>query len=207
MDLDSLKTSWQKETEDYTQLNQKDMEQLHLILKEKTAGVMINVKKKYETIISMVMMGMFLNILISPFLHWLLGDPGPVFRMPSLLSLLTIITACLVILIFYRIKYISLKTTVAVDDLKLALTDNIDQLKRSFKYEVQFLIALFILLMIIARMQSQYRGNGDFGDIFRLDIMLSILAGCALLTFGLLRRKRQYDRNIAELQQYLNELE
>jgi hypothetical protein len=202
-----LKSTWQKETDAYSQANKKDMEQLQLILKEKTSGVLVKVKKKYEAIISMILAGTFLNILLSPFLHWLLGEPGPVMRMPPLLSLLTVIMICLIILFFYWMKYISLKTTIPADDLKLTLAEKIRELKQSFKHELYFLSVLFVVLFIIGRMVSQYNGNGNFEDIFRTDILLAMLGATLLLVFGLVRRKKQYDSNIHELKQYLSEFE
>jgi len=207
MDLDHLKASWQKETEIYSQVNKKDMEQLQLILKEETAGVMVSVKKRYEKIITMIMIGTFLNILISPFLRWLLGDPGPVMRMPSPLSLMLVVVTCLVVLSFYWMKYVSLKTIIPEDDLKLTLAEHIRQLERSFKHEAYFFCILLVLLIISGRMVSQHNGNGDFGDIFRIDIMLAMLVATILLLFGLLRRKKQYDRNINELNKYLSEFD
>jgi len=206
MDLDNLKARWQKDSDGYAELNKKGMEQLQLILKEKTSGTLVKVKKKYERIISFILIGIFLNIVISPFLHWILGDSGPVLRMPALLPLLTFVTVCLMLMFFYWMKYISLKEITPADDLKLTLTEQIRQLKKSFKQETFFLIMLFLLLFTIGRMVSQYQGNGNFADIFRADIMLAMLAGVGLLLFGIWQRKKHYDRNIAELNLYLAEL-
>ncbi len=207
MDLDNLKATWQKDTDGYTELNSKDMEQLQLILKEKTSGTLVKVKKKYERIISFILIGTFLNIAISPFLHWILGDSGPMLRMPALLPLLTFVTVCLILMFFYWMKYISLKEITPADDLKRTLTEQIQQLKKSYKQEIYFLTMLFLLLFTIGRMVSQYQGNGNFADIFRLDIMLAMLAGVGLLLFGIWQRKKHYTRNIAELKQYLAELD
>lgn len=205
MELDDLKAKWQKETVEHSQLNQKNMEQLQVILKKKTSGVLFKVKKKYEKIISILFIGLFANIMISPFLHWILGEEGPVFRMPSLLPLLTIIILCMIILIFYWIKYISFNPNIVEDDLKTSLTENILNLKRSFRHEAWFLITLFVGLFIAGRSTSQAEGNGDFWDIFRTDIMLSIFAGCLLFAFALLLRSKQYKKNISELEGYLSE--
>ena len=207
MELDDLKSKWQKETVEHSQLNKKDMEQLQLILRKKTSGLLAGMKKKYESIISVLLVGMFANILISPFLHWILGDEGPVFRMPSLLPLLTIIILCMLVLIFYWIKYISFKTIIVEHDLKNSLKENIQSLKRSFKHEVWFLIVLFIGLFIAGRSTSQAEGNGLFWDIFRTDILLSLLAGCVLLAVVLFLRSGYYKRNIKELEGYLSEFE
>lgn len=47
MELDDLKAGWQKETDTHSQLNKKNMEQLQLILKEKTSATLIGVKKNF----------------------------------------------------------------------------------------------------------------------------------------------------------------
>ena len=79
MELDDLKDSWKKETELFTQVNKKDIAQVQLILQEKTSGVLEKVRKKYKVIMTMAFVAIFANIMISPFLHWILGDDGPVF--------------------------------------------------------------------------------------------------------------------------------
>ncbi len=205
MELDELKDKWQKENVEHSQLNQKNMEQLQLILQKKTSGVLVNIKKKYEKIISILLVGMFANILISPFLHWILGEEGPVFRMPSLLPLLTVILLCIIILIFYWIKYISFNSNIVENDLKTSLAESIRNLKRSFRHEAWFLIVLFFGLFIAGRSTSQAEGNGEFWDIFRMDIMFSLLAGCLLFAFALFLRSKQYKKNISELEGYLSE--
>lgn len=205
MELDDLKDKWYKETVENSQLNQKNMEQLQFILKKKTSGVLFKIKKKYEKIISILLVGLFANILISPFLHWILGEEGPVFRMPSLLPLLTVIILCMIILIFYWIKYISFNTNIVENDLKTSLTETIRNLKRSFRHEAWFLIILFIGLFTAGRSTSQAEGNGDFWDIFRTDIMLSMFTGCLLFAFVLFLRSKHYKMNIGELEGYLSE--
>jgi hypothetical protein len=207
MELDDLKAKWQKDAIEHSQLNKKDPEQLQVILRKKTSGLLVNIKKKYETIISILLVGMFANILISPFLHWILGEEGPVFRMPSLLPLLTIIIMCMIILMFYWIKYISFKTNIVENDLKNSLRENIQSLKRSFKQEACFLIALFIGLFIAGRSTSQAEGNGDFWDIFRADILISLFTGCLTIAFALFMRSKYYKKNIKELQEYLSEFD
>lgn len=208
MELDDLKASWQQENTDKTRLKQKNMEQLQIILNKKTSGIMQRVKSKYEFAISVLLIGVFLNVLISPFLHWLLGEPGPVFRMPdfkSLSSLFVVVLMFVVVLFFYWIKYTSVQTQVYSDDIKLTLLENIKKLKKSFRQEVFFLISFFVVFFIIARLHSQILGNGDFWDIFRKDILLSMLLSVTFFAVLIYRRAKHYYKNIKEFESYLSE--
>lgn len=205
MELDDLKVNWQKESTQNLEHNKQTMEQLQLILKEKTTATLSGMKKKYKTIIKLLIIGVTANVILSPFLHFLLGDDGPVFRLTysGIFSIITFVMICLVVILFYWVKYRS--TTVVNANLEVTLSQNIDSLKRSLKLEVTFIIALFFMLFIIGRMTSQYLGNGAFGDIFHTDIMLAIGAGVLMFAFYVYKRVKFYNRNISELQQYLNE--
>lgn len=208
MELDDLKANWQREIEKNLEINKQSMEQLQSILQQKTTGTLTGMKKKYEKIISFLLVGTLLNVLISPFLHFLLGDEGPVFRLTfsGLLSLITVVMMCLIVVFFYWLKYTALKTTISQDNLKLSLSENITGLKRSLKQEVYFIVALFVIVFICGRITSQYLGHGGFGDIFHLDIMLAMLAMISMMGFYIYKRITAYKKNIQELQKYLAEL-
>ncbi len=205
MELDDLKTKWQKESTQNLEHNKQTMEQLQLILKEKTVDTLSGMKKKYQKIIKLLIIGVTANVILNPFLHFLLGDDGPVFRLTfsGIFTIITFVAICLVVIFFYWVKFKS--KPVVNTNLEVTLSQNIDGLKKSLKQEVVFIIALFVILFTIARMTSQYLGNGDFGDIFHTDIMLAIGAGALMFTFYVYKRVSFYNRNIDELQQYLNE--
>jgi hypothetical protein len=207
MELDDLKIHWQKESMQNLEVNKQTMEQLQLILKEKTSATLSGMKKKHEKIITLLIMGVLFNIIVHPFLHFLLGDPGPVFRLTysGLLVSMTFVVICLVVIFFYWIKYRSMSISTVNTELKVTLSQNIERLKRSLKQEVIFIIALFVTLFTIGRMTSQYLGNGAFGDIFHTDIMLAIGAGMLMFAFYVYKRVSFYNQSISELQQYLNE--
>ena len=209
MELDDLKARWQKETKENLHLNKQSMEQLQGILKDKTSNTLTGVKRKYERIISFLMIGIFLNILISPFLHFLLGDEGPVFRLTfsGLLSLITVMIMGLIVLFFYWRKYSKFNAEVINDDLRKVLRDNISKLKGSLKHEIWFITILFASIFILGRASSQFLGNGDFGDIFRKDILLAMLAGFLIMGFYIYKRISAYRKNIKELQEYLSKLD
>ena len=209
MELDDLKIKWQKESTKNLEVNKQTMEQLQHILKEKTNVTLSGMKKKYEKVITLLLIGVIINIILSPFLHFLLGDEGPVFRLTysGLLSILTVVVVCLVVMLFYWIKFKSIPATGVNTNLKLTLSRNINSLKKSLRQEISFIIAIFITLFVISRMVSQYLGNGNFGDIFHKDIMLAMGAAVLMFAFYMYKRVRFYRHNINELQQYLNEYE
>lgn len=209
MELDDLKANWQKETKQNLDKNTQSMEQLKLVLQKRTTETLTTLKKKYEKIITLLILGAFLNVLINPFLHFLLGDEGPVFRITfgGLLSLVTMVVVCLIVVFFYWTKYTSLNTVLPDGNIKTMLSGKIKQLKRSHTQEVAFILTLFLLVFIMARVTSQYSGNGDFWDIFHLDIMLAMLAGFAIMIFYIYKRSIAYKRNIKDLQHHLDEFE
>lgn len=209
MELDDLKVNWQKESIQNLELNKQTMEQLQFMLEEKTTSTLLGMKSKYEKIITLLLIGLVVNIIVSPFLHFLLGDDGPVFRLTysGLLTSMTFVVICLVVVFFYWIKFKSMPVTVTDPELKTTLSQNIKSMKRSLKQEVAFIIALFVILFTIGRMTSQYLGNGAFGDIFHKDIMLAMGAGLLMFAFYVYKRRKFYNRNINELQQYLKEVE
>jgi hypothetical protein len=207
MDLDDLKAGWQRETEKNLQLNKQSMEQLQLMLQEKSAGALTGIKKKYEKIISLLLVGILLNVVVSPFLHFLLGDDGPVFRITfgGLVSLATIVVLGLVVILFYWLKYTNLETTLPATNLKSSLITSIAGLQKSMRQEIYFIISLFLILFISARFSSEYLGHGSFWDISHPDILLALLTAVILFGFYIFKRVLFYKKHIRELQQYLAE--
>ncbi|MDB5262833.1 MAG: hypothetical protein JWQ14_2114 [Adhaeribacter sp.] len=209
MELDDLKASWQRETEMNLEINKQSMEQLKLMLQEKSSGTLTGMKKKYEKIISLLMVGILLNVLVNPFLHFLLGDEGPVFRITlgGLLLLVTVVVFGLIVIFFYWLKYTTLKTVISASNLKESLTENIARFKKYLKQEISFILALFGALFICGRLSSEYLGNGKFWDIWHQDIVLAMLAAGSIMGFYIYKRARAYKKNIRELQQYLAEFD
>jgi hypothetical protein len=209
MELDDLKATWQQENQENLHLNKKNMEELQLILKNKTKNTLTGIKGKYERIINFLFIGVILNIIINPFLHFLLGDGGQVFRLTfgGLLSLTTIIVVCFAVILFYWIKYKSIEPNVEGNDIKNTINDNINRLRKSLRQEILFIIALVVSTFIAARASSQFLGNGQFEDIFRTDIILSILVGFSIMGYYIYKRTIAYKKHIQELHQYLTELD
>jgi len=208
MDLEELKNRWQTESDKNINLNKKSMEQLELLLKEKTSRTLLGIKERYRGLISYLMIGLLFNIIISPFLHYFLGDEGPVFRLTfgGLLSLAVILTTGLIVLFFYWIKYTNLKTDLTQLDVRTALNDHLAKQKKSLRQEVFLILAIFASLFVVARLSSQYLGHGDFQDIFRKDILSALGIGLLIMGFYIFKRWQMYSRNIKQLRGYLNEL-
>src|SRR5690606_35202339 len=185
MELEDLKNNWRKESTENLVLNTQSMEQLQSILKEKTSRTLKGMKKKYERIITFLLVGILLNVLINPFLHFLLGDEGPVFRITTggLLSLITLVVICIIVILFYWIKVLSIKTESPDGELKSVLIKQVDSLNRSLRQEIYFITAIFIFLFIIGRATSQYLGNCNFWDIFYIGILLAMFAAIFVLFF------------------------
>lgn len=211
MELDDFKARWQKKNEQTSPLNEKNMEQIQGILREKTSGVLANVKKKYESIISIVLISLLGNLLLSPFLPWLLGVDGPIFSLPTelgrVLSLLVVLSLGIAIVFFYWLKYTSVSTTLTSHDMKTILAENIKKLEKSMRHEIYFCLGAFITLFVVARSQSQWMGYGDFWDIFRTGILVALLAAISLIGYYLFYKIKQYQQHIRELKQYLAEFD
>ncbi|WP_207536373.1 hypothetical protein [Desertivirga arenae] len=209
MELDELKARWQQESEKNIDINNQSMEQLETILRQKTSSTLGHIKEKYKGIISYLMVGLLLNIIVSPFLHFLLGDEGPVFRLTfnGLFALVTFLTLGLIVVFFYWLKYSAFNTEVADTDVRTTLEQKIRALRRSLRHELTLIIGIFISIFIIGRASSQYLGNGSFSDIFRKDILLSLGAGVLILIFYIVKRVKAYNSYIRKLEEYLAEFE
>jgi hypothetical protein len=208
MELDDLKAKWQQEVKLNINNNEQTMEQLQLLLKEKTVQTMSGMKKKYEKIIHFLLIGILLNICLNPFLHFILGDDVPVFQITygGLVSIATFVLFGVVVLLYYWLKYTGMSVA-EPDDIKHNLINNIARLKKWLRQEIAFLILIFTVLFISGRVGSQHLGNGDFGDIFHKDILLAMFSGILMVCFYIYMRVRAYQKNIKELQSYLKELE
>ena len=214
MNLDDLKTTWQKETQDYSRSGKKDMEQLQLILTGKTLNVMDKVKRKYNAIIVAVVIYTLGTKIIAPVLiAWNSGDWGGVITPRNVTKLAVEGLLCLLVVCFYRIKYVRSKNNVPLDDLKTALTSNIAYLKKSFKQEAYFIVGMFCFFVVIAISISLYEGKMPVDFNNKRTVVYFFMGILALLIlFGLtlrfvFKRKRDYDANMANLKQYLAELE
>ena len=211
MELDDLKKGWKETTTEHTKLKSKNMEQLELILKQKTSGMLNQVKTRYGVLISYMLIVTSFTLILSGFVPWLTGQDVPVYSWPTTLdralNALVIVLMALTFVFFYWLKYTAMETAFDGENIKQALKMNIEKLRRSLAHEVLFVIALFLGWATIARFHSRIGGHGDFWDILHLDILLAFGAMVLFLGAYLFVRYRQYKKYISELQGYLEEFE
>jgi len=211
MELDDLKKGWNERTSEHSKLNNKNMEQLELILKQKTSGILNHVKTRYGRLISYMLVIIFPTLILSGFLPWLFGQDVPVYRWPITLSqalnMLVIVFLALTFVFFYWLKYTTMEVAFGGEDIKQGVKKSIEKLGRSLRHEVLFGITLFFGWVTIARSHAQVSGYGDFWDILHLDILLAIGAMVVFLGVYLIVRYREYKKYILELKGYLEEFE
>jgi hypothetical protein len=211
MELDDLKKGWKERTLEHSKLNSKNMEQLELILKQKTVGMLNTVKTRYGRLISYMLIIIFVTLIVSGFLPWLMGQDVPVYVWPTTvdraLNMLVSIFLALTFVFFYWLKYTAMEATFDGEDIKQAVEKSIAKLRRSLRHEILFVIALFFGWLTIARFHAQVAGHGDFWDILHLDIILAIGALVVFLGSYLVVRYRAYKKYISELKGYLEEFE
>jgi hypothetical protein len=209
MELDDLKKGWEKRTTEQSKTNIKNMEQLEIMLKQKTSGLLNNVKKNYGSLISHVLVAIMFTLVLSGFAPWLMGQEGPVYRWPTTpdraLNMLVIAGLVLTFIFFYWIKYTAMETAFIGTDIKQTLQKSIEKLRNSLIHEVLYVTALFFGWVTIARFHSQVAGYGEFWDILHIDILLAIGSLAILLIVYLVVRYRQYRKFIHELREYLEE--
>jgi len=187
------------------------MEQLELILKQKTSGTLNQVKTRYGTLISYMLIVILVTLIFSGFTPWLMGQEAQVYSWPTTvdraLNMLVMVLLALTFIFFYWLKYTAMEVAFDGEDIKQAVKKNIEKLRRSLRHEVLFVITLFLGWVTIARFHSQASGYGDFWDILHVDILLAIGALAVFLGSYLIVRYRQYKKYISELTGYLEEFE
>jgi len=211
MELDDLKKGWKEKTTEHLKLNNKNMEQLELILKQKTSGMLNKVKTRYGMLISYMLIAIFFSMILSGFTPWLMGQEGSVYTWPTTLdralNMLVSVFLALTFIFFYWLKYTAMEVVFDGEDIKQAVKKNVQKLRRSLAHEVLYVLALFFGWVTIARFHSQVAGYGDFWDILHMDILLAIGALVVFLGVYLIVRYREYKKYISELKGYLEEFE
>lgn len=187
------------------------MDQLELILKQKTSGMLSHVKTRYGTLISYMLVGIFFSLIFIGFVPWLTGQDVPVYTWPTTLdralNMLVILLLAMTFVFFYWLKYTAMEAAVSEEDVIHTVKKNLEKLKRSLRHEVLFVVVLFFGWVTIARFHSQVAGHGDFWHILHLDILVAIGALAVLLGGYLIVRYKQYQKYILELKGYLEEFE
>lgn len=194
MELDDLKNRWQQETDAFTNLNHKDMAHLENLLQAKTSSLVQVLHRKYERIITSMLLGMVLFVVGVPLLtDTPYADSGKLY-LPYFMIILPL-------LLFYWFRFREIAGTVPADRLQPRLVQLIARLRRSRWQEMLLVVGLAVLF-------TGWRfvfGKG-LTDIMKPEVLIGY--PLVLLFTGLMLRYsyRRYERYIRELQAYLAEI-
>ena len=197
MELDDLKAHWQKDIERHTELNKKSMEELQRLLHSKTSDFITSVRKKYEKIISIMIMSMMIAVLMQPVISDGFTFPG------SMSGFVKMVFFYLMLILFYWTKLLAINNIQLSDQIKDRLTQLLTMSKRNLRIEVGFVI-FFIVSLILVGWFFYGKGVANFSDLgFRISAPFAILFAVAFIYVIIRRHKKQ----IAEIQSLLDEYE
>lgn len=195
MELENLKNSWKKENNMYTQLHLKDMSALEQMLTGKTFDLIASLRRKYEKIITMMLISMFLMVIIFPMLSDGFTYPG------SISGFTKCMFFYLLLLGFYWAKLRGIYYLDLSDFLKERLEQLLTMSRRSLRIEVGFSVAFYVGLLTVGRF---FYGKGLEGlatmEMLLLFLLSFLFAGAMI--FLIVRR---HHRQIKELKSYLKE--
>ncbi|GAA4427911.1 hypothetical protein GCM10023188_11560 [Pontibacter saemangeumensis] len=197
MELDDLKATWQRETENNAHLPYKTMEQLQQILNSRTEDMVTSLKRKYEKIISIMLGGMLLFVLVHPILTDGFTYPG------SINGFVKAMFFYVVLLIFYWQKLKNINHLQLSDHIKERMEQLLLMLQRNYRTEVIFVVAFFVGVIFIGRF---FYGKGlqDLDDTgVLIGLPLAILFSGAMVYLII----RRYRGKIKEMKAYLAEYE
>lgn len=195
MELDDLKARWQKEIHQHTESNKKNMKELHALLHGKTMDFITTVRKKYERIISIMMLSMMLTVLIQPIMNDGFTFPG------STSGFVKMVFFYLLLIFFYWTKLLAISNLRLSDHIEERLTQLLSMSKRNLRIEVLFVIG-FVITLILVGWFFYGKGMANLDDLgVRISLPLTFIFTGAFIYVIIRRHKKQ----IAELQSLLNE--
>lgn len=195
MELDDLKANWQKETENYSQLNKKNMQQMQFILHQKTADLITSMKKKFEKIISIMLGGMLIFVLVFPFISDGFLYPGSINGFAKMMFFY------LVLIIFYWEKLKNINNLDLSDHIKERLEQLLKMLRRDRRIEMIFLALFFIGFILVGRF---FYGKG-LSNLDDRGVMIGFplaLVFTGIMIYVIIKR---YQKEMSELKKYLDE--
>lgn len=197
MELENLKKSWQKENNMYTQLHHKDMAVLEKMLSGKTTDLVSSMRRKYEKIITMMLISMLLMILVFPLLSDGFTYPGSIYGFTKCMFFYVLLV------IFYWVKLRSVYYMELSDFLRERLQQLLKISRRSLWIETGFAIAFYVALLTIGRF---FYGKGLEGldTLEMLGFFLGSLVAAGTMIYLIVSR---HFRQIDELKRYLKEYE
>jgi len=195
MELDDFKNIWQQENDRLTGLQQKDPAVIEQLLANKTTDLVSVMRRKYEKIITMMLVSMLLMILVFSVISDGFAYPGSAYGFAKCMFFYVLLIA------FYWLKYKTVLHLRLSDFLEQQMTQLLHVLEKSRRIEIIFCIVFYVALMIVGRF---FYGKGLEG-LFTLQMLglfsLSLVFAAAMIWLI----ARRHTRQINELKQYLAE--
>jgi hypothetical protein len=196
MELDDLKAGWKKETASEIEIRRKDMDQLQSMLHNKTTDLLTRIRKRYEMIISCLLISVLLYTIIHPVISDDFTYPGSTsgFVKGMLLYILVVF--------FYWLKLVSVNNLNPSNEIKDRLSQMLRMLRRNLRIEMGFVVLVFTGGPLVSRFV--YHGKA-FTDLDDIGVRIAVPAGILLLGLILYIIRNRYTKNIRELEGYLAE--
>ncbi|HEY4653148.1 MAG TPA: hypothetical protein VIH22_01470 [Cyclobacteriaceae bacterium] len=196
MELDDLKAGWKKETASEIEIRRKDMDQLQSMLHNKTTDLLTRIRKRYEMIISCLLISVLLYTIIHPVISDDFTYPGSTsgFVKGMLLYILVVF--------FYWLKLVSVNNLNPSNEIKDRLSQMLRMLRRNLRIEMGFVVLVFTGGPLVSRFV--YHGKA-FTDLDDIGVRIAVPAGILLLGVILYIIRNRYTKNIRELEGYLAE--
>jgi hypothetical protein len=196
MELDDLKAGWKKETASEIEIRRKDMDQLQSMLHNKTTDLLTRIRKRYEMIISCLLISVLLYTIIHPVISDDFTYPGSTsgFVKGMLLYILVVF--------FYWLKLVSVNNLNPSNEIKDRLSQMLRMLRRNLRIEMGFVVLVFTGGPLVSRFV--YHGKA-FTDLDDIGVRIAVPAGILLLGLILYIIRNRYAKNIRELEGYLAE--
>lgn len=196
MELDDLKAGWGKDAEYQIGSGTKNLNQLQLMLHNKTGDMLTRIRRRYEMIISCLLFSIVIYALIHPVISDDFNYPGSTsgFVKGMLLYML--------VLLFYWLKLVNINNLELSDLIRERLQQLLRLQKRSLGLEAGFIVLAFIGGPLVSRFV--YHGKG-FTDLDDPGVRIAVPVGLLLMGVILYVIIKRHRRNINELQGYLGE--
>lgn len=195
MELDHLKNKWQQENERLDRQQHKAPAVIAELLHQKTTDLVSVMKRKYEKIITMMLISMLLMILALSFISDGFAYPGSAYGFAKCMFFYVLLIA------FFWLKYRTVLHLRLSDYLETRMTQLLQVLQKSRRIEIIFCIVFYTALMTVGRF---FYGKGWEG-LFTLQMLGLFLLSLAFAVTMIWLIARRHTRQINELKQYLQE--
>ncbi|SDH32010.1 hypothetical protein [Chitinophaga filiformis] len=195
MELDDFKNKWQQENDRLTGLQHKDPAVIEQLLNHKTTDLVSVMKRKYEKIITMMLVSMLLMILVFSVISDGFTYPGSAYGFAKCMFFYVLLIA------FYWLKFRTVLHLTLSDFLETRMTQLLHVLEKSRRIEIIFCVVFYIALFTVGRF---FYGKGLEG-LFTPQMLGLFLLSLAFALAMIWLIARRHTRQINELKQYLEE--